>query len=65
MERFISDTYKSVVEKDYAGFVDRIRAEMDETGMSVVEDFLHPDFLAELRTSVDELTPICYQNGKR
>jgi hypothetical protein len=65
MERFISDTYKSVVEKDYAGFVDRIRAEMDETGMSVVENFLHPDFLTELRTSVDELTPICYQNGKR
>ena len=65
MERFISDTYKSIVEKDYAGFVDRIRAEMDETGMSVVENFLHPDFLAELRTSVDELTPICYQNGKR
>jgi hypothetical protein len=65
MERFISDTYKSVVQSDYPGFVDRIRSEMDETGMSVVEGFLHPDFLAELRTKVDELTPLCYQNGQR
>jgi hypothetical protein len=65
MERFISDTYQAMIQNDYPAFVERIRGEMNESGMAVLEGFLHPDFLAELRASVDELTPLCYQNGKR
>jgi hypothetical protein len=65
MERFISDRYRSVIENDYTGFVEGIRRKMDTAGMAVLEDFLHPDFLAELRASVDQLAPLCYQNGKR
>lgn len=65
MERFINDTYQSVIQNDYAGFVEGIRGKMDKTGMAVLENFLHPDFLAELRANVEQLTPSCYQNGKR
>ena len=65
MERFINDSYESVIQNDYAGFVDRLRGEMDKSGMAVLENFLSPNFLAELRTNVEQLTPICYQNGKR
>ena len=65
MERFINNKYQWVIQDDYAGFVGRIRREIDEKGMSVLESFLDPAFLAELQTSVDELTPACYQNGQR
>jgi hypothetical protein len=65
MERFINDTYESVIKNDYRGFVNGIRAQMDEKGLAVLDDFVHPDFLEELRGSVDQLTPLCYQNVKR
>ncbi|HUJ51135.1 MAG TPA: hypothetical protein VLW25_13080 [Bryobacteraceae bacterium] len=65
MERFISPRYEQEILTDYPAFVRRIRAGMDDTGMAVLEDFLHPAFLDELRSSVERLTPQCYQNGKR
>lgn len=63
--RFISDQYQESVRKDYAGLVRRLRASLDETGLAVLENVVHPDFLAELRASVDRLTPLCYQGEKR
>src|ERR1039458_2815254 len=38
---------------------------LDETGMAVLDEFIHPDFLAELRASVEQLTPLCYEGEKR
>jgi len=64
-QRFISDGYRDEIAKDYTGFVARIRASIDTDGIAVLEKFVHPDFLAEMRTSVDQLTPLCYQGGKR
>jgi hypothetical protein len=54
-----------VITRDYPGLVKRLRADIDEKGLGVLENFLHPDFLTELRARVDKLTPLCYQNGKR
>jgi|HubBroStandDraft_2_1064218.scaffolds.fasta_scaffold335747_1 hypothetical protein len=65
MQRFINDRYHEVIKNDYAGLVKRVRTSIDETGLAVVEDFIHPDFLTELRANVTELTPLCYQGGKR
>lgn len=65
MQRFISERYREVIEKDYDGMVRKLRSTIDEKGLAVLEDFIHPDFLTELRASVDQLTPLCYQNGKR
>ena len=65
LERFINDCYREEIRKDYLGFVRRIRASIDETGMATLDGFIHPDFLAELRSTVDRLTPVCYQGGKR
>ncbi len=44
MERFINNKYEWVIQNDYAGFVERIRREIDEKGMSVLESFIAPDF---------------------
>jgi hypothetical protein len=33
--------------------------------VAVLESFIHPDFLATLRATVDQLTPVCYEGGKR
>jgi hypothetical protein len=65
MQRFINDCYYEEIRNDYAGLVRRIRTAMDETGLAVLEKFIHPDFLAELRSSVDQLTPLCYEGNKR
>jgi len=65
MERFINNSYHDVICNHYAGFVRGLRHTLDETGLAVLENFIHPDFLAELRASVDQLTPLCYQGGKR
>src|SRR5579863_2718134 len=65
MERFINPKYEHEILTDYPAFVRRIRAGMDDTGMAVLESFLQPAFLEELRSSVERLTPQCYQNGKR
>ena len=65
MERFINDCYYDVIRNDYAGVVQRLRTDIDEKGLAVLENFIRPDFLTELRTSVDQLTPLCYQSGKR
>jgi hypothetical protein len=64
-ERFINDCHHETLLNDYPGFVSNIRKSLDETGMAVLENFIHPDFLRELRTSVDELTPLCYSGDKR
>jgi len=65
MERFIDNRYHDVIRNDYPGLVQRIRTAADKTGIAVLENFIHPDFLAELRASVDQLTPLSYQSGKR
>jgi hypothetical protein len=65
MQPFINDCYHEEIRNDYAGLVRRIRAAMDETGLAVLENFIHPDFLAKLRATVDQLTPVCYGGGKR
>src|SRR5271155_1574755 len=65
MQRFISDKYRQEILSDYPGFVRRIRGKLDETGLAVLDDFIDPSFLGELRTNVDQLTPVCYANGKR
>jgi len=31
---------------------------MDDTGMAVLDDFIHPDFLANMQTSVDRLKEV-------
>jgi hypothetical protein len=65
MQRFINACYHDEIRNDYAGLVRRIRTAMDKTGLAVLENFLNLDFLAELRSSVDELTPLCYEGKKR
>jgi hypothetical protein len=64
-ERFINDCHHEALRNDYPGFVKNIRRSLDETGMAVLENFIHPDFLNELRASVDQLTPLCYSGEKR
>ena len=65
MKRFINDSYRDVIQQDYSGLVQRIRTTVDKEGIAVLENFIHPEFLAELRKSVDQLTPLSYQSGKR
>jgi hypothetical protein len=65
IERFINDCYREELRNDYDGFVRRIRSRIDDTGLAVLENFVHPDFLAELHSTVDRLTPSCYEGGKR
>ena len=65
IERFIDERYHEKIWSDYAGFVADIRKSMDDTGLAIVENFIHPDFLTELRCAVDRLTPICYEGEKR
>jgi hypothetical protein len=65
MQRFINDCYHEEIQNDYAGLVRRIRTALDSTGLAVLDNFIHPDFLAELRSSVDRLTPLSYAGGKR
>lgn len=65
MERFINEIYVARIRDDYRGMVRQVRETMDRTGLAVLEDFIHPDFLQELRTTVQTLQPLCYQNGKR
>jgi hypothetical protein len=64
-ERFVNDRYRDEIRNDYEGLIRRIRATLDDRGMAILEDFIHPDFLAELRSTVDRLTPWCYEGGKR
>ena len=65
MERFIHSNYRSMIENNYAEFVDGIRQKMDETGLATVGGFIDPAFLTELQASVEQLTPLCYKGGKR
>src|SRR6202050_4835707 len=65
MQRFINNSYHEVIQNDYPGLVQRVRTSIDEKGLAVLENFIHPDFLTELRGNVEELTPLCYQGGKR
>jgi hypothetical protein len=65
MQRFINDCYREEIQKDYSGLVRRIRAAMDDKGLAILENFIHPDFLEELRSTVHRLTPVCYEGGKR
>jgi hypothetical protein len=65
MPRFINDCYHEEILTDYARLVRRLRIAIDETGLAVLEKFIHPDFLAELRSSVDQLTPSCYEGERR
>ena len=65
MPRFVNSCYHEEIRNDYAGLVRRIRLTMDNTGLAVVENFIHPDFLSELRSSVDQLTPLSYAGGTR
>jgi len=65
MERFINTNYLTAIQNEYPALVRRIRKQMDESGMAVLDGFLDPSFLEELRGNVDQLTPLCYQNGKR
>ena len=64
-ERFINDCHHETLLNDYPGFVSNIRKSLDETGMAVFENFIHPDCLRELRSSVDKLMPLCYSGDKR
>jgi hypothetical protein len=65
IERFINDAYHQEIRNDYEGLVRRIRTAIDDTGMAVLEQFIHPDFLTQLRSTVDRLAPSCYESGKR
>src|ERR1700730_7698495 len=65
IDRFIDESYREKIWNDYAGFVSSIRKSMDDTGIAIVENFIHPDFLAELRCAVDRFTPICCEGEKR
>jgi len=65
VERFINDQYQEKIRNDYTCLVRTIRTTLNNTGLAVLEDFIHPDFLAELQSSVDRLTPLCYVDGKR
>jgi hypothetical protein len=64
-QRFINDCYHEEIRNDYAGLVRRIRSQIDETGVGVLENFIHQDFLSTLRAAVDQFTPISYASGKR
>ena len=64
-ERYINDSYRDETTNDYKGFVQRVRAGIETEGIAVLKDFIHPDFLAELRASVEQLTPLCYRGDKR
>ena len=63
--RFINSCYNEEIRNDYAGLVRRIRHTIDNTGLAVLENFIHPGFLAELRSSVVQLTPLSYASGTR
>jgi len=65
LPRFINDCYHEEIRNDYAGLVRRLRTGLDNTGLAVLENFIHPEFLAELRSSVDQLRPLSYASGKR
>jgi hypothetical protein len=64
-QRYINDSYRDEITNDYRGFVQRVRGGIETEGIAVLKDFIHPDFLAELRASVDQLTPLCYRGDKR
>ena len=65
VERFINYRYQEKIRNDYGALVQGLRTTLDVTGLAVLENFIHPDFLAELQSSVDRLTPLCYVDGKR
>jgi hypothetical protein len=65
LPRFINPSYHDEIRKDYTGLVQRIRTAMDEKGLAVLENFIDPGFLAQMRNGVDELTPVAYASGKR
>ena len=62
---FVNDRYHEELRTDYTGLIQRVRSDIDHKGMAVLEQFLHPDFLARLQSSVEELTPRCYAGEKR
>jgi hypothetical protein len=64
-ERFINDCHQETLRNNYANFVQNTRSRLDTSGMAILENFIHPDFLAELRGIVEKLTPLCYQGDKR
>jgi len=63
--RFIDGRYHEEFRNHYAGMVQRLRGDMDQRGMAVLENVISPDFLAEMQSSVEQLTPRCYAGEKR
>ena len=51
--RFINPSYHDEIRKDYTGLVQRIRTAMDDKGLAVLENFIDPGFLAQMRNGVD------------
>jgi len=64
-ERFVSDRYRDEIQSGYEGLVQRLRNALDDRGLAILEGFIHPDFLGELRSTVERLTPWCYEGGRR
>lgn len=62
---FVNSRYQQELRAGYAGLVQRVRDDIDHKGMAVLENFIHPDFLAKLQSSVEQLTPLCYAGEKR
>jgi hypothetical protein len=65
MSRFLSSSARELIERDYDGLVRAIKRDMDDKGLAVAQDFISPEFLAEMRSCADRLTPVCYEGGKR
>jgi hypothetical protein len=63
--RFVNNCYHEEIRNDYSALVRRVRETIDKTGIAVLENFIHPDFLRELCSTVDQLTPLAYETGKR
>lgn len=65
IERFINDCYHDQIRTGYPALVQTIRSAMDREGLAVLENFIHPDFLARMQSTVERLTPLCYKSEKR
>jgi len=62
---YINTPYHDMIRTGYAGMLQKLHTDLDKKGIAVLENFIHPDFLADLRSSVDDLTPLAYKSGKR
>jgi hypothetical protein len=65
MKQFVSAAYQEQVETNYQSLVRKVKRMLDQNGIATVEDFIDPGFLSRLQSSIQELTPMCYDGDKR